>query len=435
MTVESLAFGGEGVARHEGLVVLVEGALPGERVLARLTRRSRNFARARAEAILSSSPSRIPPRCRHFPECGGCAYQHLEYPAQLEAKRRQIFDLLTRIGRFRDPAVSPPIASPRPFQYRCRMTYALPAGAGEAPGLHRRQDPASIVEVDSCLLPEEALQEAYGRLANGLRKLPAAHRPALVEVQAGEPGERPLVLLRGRGGPPGEILRLAAAWCGAGGPFGGVVWSGEAGDRRRGGGARHRTLAGNGWIRRRLGRFVFRVPAGAFFQANTELAARLFELTAARCGPQGEGILELYCGVGPLTLYLAGTGSRILAVEGNPAALEAAKANCRENDLAGVELKGGSVEKAIRELEASGRRFGAVVADPPRSGLARGTAPLLGRLAVGKILILSCDPATLARDLREIVEGGRWRLERVFPLDLFPQTAEIECLAELAPPA
>jgi 23S rRNA (uracil1939-C5)-methyltransferase len=433
LSVDSLAFGGEGVARHQGLVILVDGGVPGDRVRARLVHRSRKFARARILEILSPSPSRVAAPCPHFPECGGCSHQALDYPVQLEEKRRQVADLLRRIGRFEDPRVKATLALPEPFHYRSRMTYAIPTASGAGPGLHRRGLPGEILEVDACLLPEKDLQQAYLRLRADLGRLHPRHRPSHLEILGGERGERPVALLRGRGSPGAGILHLATLWTGEAGPLAGVAWSGEAGEEHRDSAARVRTLAGSGHVFRTLGPFRYRVPAGSFFQANTALATLMFEEVARRCSTVAGGILELYSGVGALSLFLAGAGRPLLALEGDRAAVAAALDNGRANHVEGIDFRVEKVGEALRRLEASPDRFGAVVADPPRSGLPPGAARLLGRLAREKILYLSCNPSTLARDLREIAEDGEWRLSEVIPADMFPQTAGIESLAELVP--
>ena len=433
LTVDSLAFGGEGVARHEGLVVLVDGGLPGDRVVARVVHRSRNFARARVETVLSPSPHRIPARCAHFPECGGCSYQHLDYSAQLAAKRGQVVDLLERIGRFSAPSVAPALGAARPFLYRNRMTYAFASREGSAPGLHRRGDPLGVVEVPGCLLPESTLQQAYLRLRDDLRSLPPGRRPSQIAIQAGESGEFPVGMLRGPGDPPADILRLAVAWTADAGPLRGVVWVGESGERQRDRGSVPRFLSGEGHVHRRLGAYRYRLPAGSFFQANTEVAATLFEEVARRCSIGSGDILELYSGVGALTLFLGGTGMRVLAVEGDATAVRAAEVNARENRVETVEFRTEGVQEAVSRLGASGRKFGTVVVDPPRSGLPPATAGILCKLALQRILYISCNPSTLARDLKAMAESGEWRLQEVVPVDLFPQTAEIECLAELLP--
>jgi 23S rRNA (uracil1939-C5)-methyltransferase len=228
-----------------------------------------------------------------------------------------------------------------------------------------------------------------------------------------------------------EVRNLAKVLIGSTGPLAGVVWKGEPGGARRDHQGRMQVLAGRSHVVQKLGPYRYRVPAGCFFQANVALAADLFKEVARRCRAGNEGVLELHSGVGSLTLFLGGMGHRVLAVEGDPSAVSAAKFNGRYNAVTGVEFRCEDVEQALHRLGDSGGRFGTVVTDPPRSGLPPGTARELGRLARHSILYVSCNPATLARDLREITAGKKWRLEEVLPFDLFPQTAEIECLAEL----
>jgi 23S rRNA (uracil1939-C5)-methyltransferase len=429
LRIDSLAFGGDGVARREGLVILVEGGLPGEIVDARIERRSRNFARARAERILSASSSRIAPACVHFSECGGCAYQSLEYEAQLVAKQRQVTDLMERIGGFGDPPVATIRPGPAAYSYRRRMTYALPIANG-GPGLHRRGSPEKILEVEGCLLPEEGLQRAYRRLLADFRSLRIASRPVQIELHTGD-RDRPVAVLRGRSEPAAEIVRLAAAWTAADGPLGGVVWHRSADPIRRGRQGKRTLLSGEGDLRTRLGPFAYRIPAGCFFQANVLQAEQLFRESARRCEAVSGDVLELYSGVGALSLFLGATGRLVLAVEGDACAVAAARENSGANGMGTIVFQAQPVEQAVKDLAASARRFGTVVVDPPRTGLPPGVARALGGLAREQILYLSCNPATLARDLKEITSGGEFRVRDVVPWDLFPQTAEIECLAEL----
>ena len=431
LTIESMAYGGAGVARHERLVVLVDGGVTGDRVAATLTHCARTFARARVLQILSPSPLRREPACRHFPRCGGCVYQNLAEADQREIKRRQVRDLLERVGRFPNPPVRPVLASPSPFHYRNRMRYAVPREQGAAPGLHGRWDPREVLEVSSCLLPRPDLQDTYRTLLDDLRPLAAGERPSQIEIQGGAEGTRPIAVLTGMGPPSPRILHLAARWCEPEGPLAGVVWMPAIAGRRRRLSGEVRLLAGEDRTIESLAAFRLAVPAGCFFQANPDLAAHLFEDVARRCRGVAGGILELYGGVGALSLFLAASGEPLRVVEGDPRSVRAARENARSNGLEGIRFQAEEVGRALRGLETKRRRYGVVVLDPPRSGLPQGSAARVARLATSKILYLSCDPATLARDLRGIAAGGEWRLEEIVPVDLFPQTAGIECLAEL----
>jgi len=433
LVIDSLAYGGAGVARYRGLVILVDGGVPGDRVMAQLTQRPRNFARARVVQILSPSPLRQTPLCTHFGECGGCVYQHVDYRAQLEAKRSQVVDLLERVGGFQNPPVGAAVGSALPLRYRNRMSYAVALRRGGGPGLRRRQNARSILEVPDCLLPREAIQEAYRRILDDVRRLCPRARPLRMEIQAGEEATRPVVLLRGRSRPPKELLHLASRWVAPGGPLAGVLWAhGPAARLRNGASTRVRLIAGQDQTREQMGPYRFRIPVGSFFQAHSVLAAHLFGEVARRCLGLTGGILELFSGVGALSLFLAAGGEPLVTVEADLRAVQAARENARSNGIAGIQFVATEVARVLWRFEREGRKFGAVVLDPPRTGLSPEVAARVTSLATGKILYLSCDPATLARDLRAMVSGRRWCLKEVIPVDLFPQAAGVECLAELS---
>ena len=429
LEISSLAYGGGGVSRVHGLVVLVDRAVPGERVLAEITHRSKRFARGKILRILSPSPERGEAPCRHFRECGGCTYQALDYALQLRTKREQVKDLLERIGRIPNPVVLPTLGSDHPLRYRQRMSYEVAAAPEVGIGLHRLAEPESVLEVPDCLLPVEELRVAYRRILEDLRPLPGPARPHRVELHAGWGARACVALLRGAGSPSPTVRRLAEGWVAREGILQGVTWISEEGP----GGIVEKgspiLLAGAGTVEEKLGEFLFRIPTGSFFQANPPLAAQVFEIMGAKCGP-GE-ILELYAGVGALTLFLTKRGRRVVAVEGREESWRAASENARSNGVQGVEFLLLDVGEALHRWIRQGRRFETVVLDPPRTGLPHGGARRLARLAISRILYLSCDPATLARDLRELLETGDWKLKEVLPVDLFPQTAAIECLAEL----
>ena len=431
LKIAALAYGGAGVARKEGFVVLVDRVLPGEEVQVEITQVSRRFARARLLAIGTPSPQRQDPPCPHDPLCGGCAYQALGYPLQLETKRAQVIELLQRIGKIDSPPVGAAIPSPIPFGYRRRMSYTLAAVEGVGGGLHQRADPSSVLEVSGCLLPEPNLQTAYVRLLPELRSLKLFERPRQMDLLSGSDSANPVALFRSDRWPTSEFRKLALEWVQRGGMVTGVLWLKQESARSRSARGKRLLLAGKGEVEETLEEFRVRIPAGSFFQANPPLAAKVFQGIARRCGAGRESILELYSGVGALTLFLAAYGRRVTAVEGNPDSVRAARDNLSLNGFHDVEWIQADVRDVMARWSREGTSFDIVVLDPPRTGLPREAAGQLSSLARKRILYLSCDPATLARDLREILGSGDWVLQEVVPVDFFPQTAGIESLAVL----
>ncbi|MCI0568221.1 MAG: class I SAM-dependent RNA methyltransferase [Acidobacteria bacterium] len=430
LEIGTLAYGGAGVARLDGFVVLVDRALPGERIQAEITHLSRRFARGRVLQIVSSSPHRQDPPCRHEPFCGGCAYQALPYPLQLESKRAQVRELLQRIGKVESPPVGAVLPAPASFGYRRRMSYTFSDEESVGPGLHRRADPAAVLEVPGCLLPEPHLQRTYERLLEDLRSLENSQSSRHLELQSGSCSPSPVALFRGGSLPSRELRRLADTWV-QGGILRGVLWMQQDSTRSRPEAGKSQLLAGVAYVEEVLAEFRLRIPAGTFFQANPPLAERIFQEIAGRCGEGQESILELYAGVGALTLFLARGGRRVTAVEGNPDSIRAARENARLNGFHAIEWIQADIRDSIARWARDGAAFDILALDPPRSGLPRDGARQLASVARRRILYLSCDPATLARDVRDFISDGSWRLKEVLPVDFFPHTAGIECLAVL----
>jgi 23S rRNA (uracil1939-C5)-methyltransferase len=356
----------------DGRVVFVPFTAPGDRVRVRVVDVRARFARARVEELLEAGPARALPVCPAFGSCGGCAWQHVDYAAQLEAKRSILLEALRRIGGIREPGPVRVVPSPSEYAYRGRARVRVEAGRV---GYLRRRSHA-LCPVTRCPVLVPPLEDR-------LREL-AAHPPA----QDGE-------------------WELA---CGAGGVRAAPLASEGA----------PRTLlevAG-----RRIG-----VSSGVFAQSNALLLDRLAALVWEAAG-SGAVAVELFAGAGFLTAGLAQRFERVVAVEGDPAAVDDLRANLAGAGPGRVEVRGESVELALGKL--AGLRPDALVLDPPRSGLPRGAAVGLAAVEAARIAYLACDPATLARDLAELCGRG-YRLRAVLGIDLFPQTPHLEALAAL----
>jgi 23S rRNA (uracil1939-C5)-methyltransferase len=372
LVIEALAAGGDGVGRTpDGRVVFVPFTAPGDRVRVRIERERRRHAHARLLALEAPGPARVAPECPVFGRCGGCAWQHVRYETQLEAKAQILRDALARLGGIAWPEPIPVLASPSPYHYRGRARVVVEAGRV---GYRERRSHA-VCATATCpvLVPE--LEAELARLAAD----PPAD-PGDLELAAGEDG-----------------VRVSAA----GSAAGGRLFVSAAGER--------------------IG-----FSAGVFLQANALLLGALAERVVAAAGGGAAG-LELHAGAGFFTLALARRFARLVAVESNPTAAADLRRNLADAGQGHVEVWARRAEAVLDD--AAALRPDAVVVDPPRTGLVPAVREALARLAP-RLVYLSCDPATLARDLRDLGARGL-RPTRLEAIDLFPQTAHVEALAVL----
>jgi 23S rRNA (uracil1939-C5)-methyltransferase len=438
LEIHDLAFGGRGVGRAGGLVVFVEGALPGESVRARVLRRRPGYAEAVALRILRGAPGRVRPRCGHYGVCGGCDLQHQEPGAQARAKGAQVLALLQRLGRIPDPPVRETVRAGDAWGYRFRMDFDWSPGEDGGPrlGLHRRGHPAEIEPIRHCdLLPDPGndilrfLEAEALRL--GLRPWERRRRRGLLRrvglQQARATGEILLTLETGRGDPP-ALAALARA---AARRFPRVVGIVRRAFDRQGEPAGDSILSGRDHLFEEVEGDRFLIPSGAFFQPHRESAAILRREVARAVGPRpADAILELYCGVGLFTLALARACEAVTAVEGARETAAAARDNAARAGVANVTVLGAEVTAALPGLVRAGP-WGAILVDPPRAGLPPRALATIAGSGIPRLVYVSCDPATLARDVGALAARGGYRLEEVVPLDMFPQTHHVECVARL----
>jgi 23S rRNA (uracil1939-C5)-methyltransferase len=402
LTLTALAYGGEALGRDtEGRVVFVPFALPGERVQVQLLEQRRRWARARLLQVLDPSPERTVARCRHYTACGGCHYQHMPYADQLQAKQSILREQLQRLGKVVDPPVEPCLPAASPWNARNQLQFHLdPAGRLGFIGHAQTEggDP-QVLPIQECHLPEPALSDLWPKLE--LEAIPGLER---VGLRAGREGEA-MLILHGEGPPQVELdldLPLSVVW----------LWPGGL-----------EVLAGSPHLTFEVLGREFRVSAPSFFQVQTVLAGELVRLVMEGLAvAPGELAYDLYAGVGLFSAFLAAAGARLAAVEESPWACEDFQHNLEAFD--GVELYEATVEEALAGVPGSPQ---AVVVDPPRAGLAPAVIDRLIELAPSRLVYVSCDPATLARDAARLQAGG-FRLERVVPIDLFPQTFHIEAV-------
>jgi 23S rRNA (uracil1939-C5)-methyltransferase len=404
--------GGDGLARVGGQAVFVPGAAPGDRVEVEVVERHKTYARARIVDLVAAGPERQDPPCPLFGRCGGCQWQHLKYEAQLRWKREIVQDAFRRIARM-DVHVARVVPSPSPWRYRHKT--AVPLGIGfYAHGSHE------VVPFDECLV-QHPLLDRIVRAVRGLGLPPydeRTHRGLLRHVVArcnlrGDQAVVALVVTDPRveaGSLMAQIPEIRGVVANINTQPGNVIL-----------GARSVVLAGDDAITEEVDGLKFRISAESFFQVNPAAAAALHRMAAEAAGG-GETALDLYAGVGSIALRLARAFERVVAVELSGAAAADARRNAQLNGIANAEFVRARVEDvAVPRAEA-------VVLDPPRKGAGAEVIAAVARTRPERIVYVSCDPATLARDARMLADAG-WAPRSVVPLDMFPQTAHVECVA------
>ena len=401
-SVTDMAHGGSALGRHEGKVIFVPYALPGEKVTAEVIEDKRRFARARLLEVHDPSPDRVVPPCPFFAKCGGCQWQHASYPAQLAFKRAIVRDQLVRLGKFPDPPVRDTIASPDPWHYRNHVQLAVDRQGrlGFRAATSRR-----IVPVDECLLLHPLLDEIFVALDLGSEAdLPPLRR---LSLRAGINTGDQMIVFETVGDEPPQLEVDLPVSC---------VLLLEDGTPVN--------LIGHNHIAERVDGQPFSISAGSFFQVNTPQTETLIRLVAEYLAPGGdETLLDAYCGVGTFALTLADEVAHVIGVESAPTAVEDFRTNAEGVD--NVAILPGAVEEVLPGLEMP---VDLAVVDPPRSGVHAEALAALVHLAPQRIVYVSCDPATLARDGRALAEAG-YDLTIVQPVDMFPQTYHIETVS------
>jgi len=436
LRIDSLAYGGAGVARLEGYVVFVRDAVPGDRVRAVVTKRKRAYAEARAVEVLEPSAERIPPVADH----PGAPWQVLPYERQLEVKAEQVADALHRIGRLEGFALEPIVPAVEQWRYRNKLEYSFGTGDDGALvcGFHAPGSWERIVAVDDCLLASERGNAAREAALAWCRAqgIPAYDRRTQEGVL------RNLVVREGR--RTGDLqVRLVTSpadldldgFAEAVGAAS-VMWTRAAGVGETTAGGESEVLHGTEAIDEELTlagtELRFRLSAEAFFQTNTEMAEVLYGTAVEFAALQGwERVYDLFCGIGTIGLALAPRAGEVWGLEIVEEAIADAIANARRNDLAAkTRFFAGDVRLALRELSERAGRPDVLVVDPPRAGLSAKIVRRIIETAPKRIVYVSCNPTTLAPNAAQLVEAG-WTLRRVRPVDMFPQTPHIECVALL----
>lgn len=400
ITLDKLTYGGDAMGRlPDARAVFVPFALPGEQVRIRLVEEKRGYARAELLEIIQPAPDRITARCPHFGICGGCHYQHLPYASQLEVKTAILRDQLTRIGQISNPPIQPIQPCPNPWNYRNHVQFHVhPDGrlGFQAPNSNR------IIPISECHLPQESLNELWPQLEfetdTGIERL---------SLRLGADEDIMLLLESRQPEIPGLDVQAGIS----------VVhqFDGES-----------VLLVGDDHIRMEIQSShtsqsrSFHVSSGSFFQVNTCMAGALVDHLLSNLPDNLDTLLDVFCGVGLFSAYLAPRVRRLIGIEASPSACEDYSLNLDEYD--NVELYEATAEQALPALQV---KPDFVLVDPPRAGLERDALEAILEMQPKTLAYISCDPATLARDARRLLNGG-YQLQHITPFDLFPHTFHIE---------
>jgi 23S rRNA (uracil1939-C5)-methyltransferase len=439
LEIESLAYGGNGVARLDGFVVFVRRGLPGDRVRARVTKVKRNHAEALATQIVEPGPQRVDAPCAHYPACGGCRFQDLAYEAQVAAKHDQVRDALQRIGGLADPPLEPIVPAEEIFHYRNKLEYSFTqTPSGPALGFHKAGRWDEVLEIERCWLTTDLGNAIRNTVRDWAR---AEHLEAYdQEHQTGY--LRHLVVREGRN--TGQVLVML------------VTAPGERFERdelvdtlRRFPEVRSihwavndtpaevtnlpsELLWGEEAIEERLLDLRFRIRPNAFLQTNTRMAERLYELAREAAAVQrDETVYDLYCGIGSIGLTLARDALTVWGVEVNEESVACAIENAELNGIANAAFFAGEVGRSLEELAERAGPPDVVVVDPPRAGLSGKAVRRIGRLEPKRLVYVSCNPTTLAGNVKEFARDWNLELQRVTPVDMFPHTPHVEAVALL----
>ena len=447
LTVEDMSNEGQGIGRIEGLAVFVDGAIIGDVVKAELIKLKKNYAFGRLTEILEPSAHRVEPSCKYAKECGGCSLQSMHYDRQLKLKKKMIEDKLIRIGGIDEPMVHETIGMENPWRYRNKAQF--PVGEG-AVGFYRAKS-HQVVNCNECLIQSEPAE----KLAQALREyMKTDHisaydentgkgliRHLIVKTAFGTGEVMAILVINGKGLPNGEklVYMMDDAINELGpNPDTGVQFSLESvilnvnkkktsevmGDECV-------TLAGKPTILEQAGRLSFEISPKSFYQVNPVQMVKLYDKALEYAGLTGEEtVLDLYCGVGTIGLYCASKAKKVIGIESLKSAVLDANRNAVINGIVNAEFICGRAEEELPKLLEEGVKADVVILDPPRSGCDPVLLEAVAEANPARIVYVSCDPATLARDIKILAEKG-YEFKEAQPVDMFAMTGHVEAVVLL----
>ncbi|MBQ9698281.1 MAG: 23S rRNA (uracil(1939)-C(5))-methyltransferase RlmD [Acidaminococcaceae bacterium] len=440
LEITGLGSSGEGVGRFKDIAVFVPGALPGETVKASADFVKKNFVNGRLLEIVKASPDRVAPVCPVYKECGGCQLQHLSYDAELKEKRKQVEAALERIGHLRDIKVMPTIGSASPLYYRNKMQFPVAGKKGKlqigcfALNTHR------VIDVGDCCIQKQKNNEIAAVVRQWMNQFRITaydedNRTGIVRHVMGRvgvhTGEVMVCLVTAQDNVPHlkDLARMLKA------AIPGVKSVVQNVNKRSTNvilGEKTKLIAGSPTIKDKIGPLKFNISAQSFFQVNSEQAEKLYNTALEFADLKGkETVVDLYCGTGTITLFMARKARQALGIEIVPSAIRDAKKNAMANHIDNADFLLGDAAVEMPKLAAEGLRPDVVILDPPRAGCEERVLAAIVTVKPARVVYVSCNPATLARDLAYLHEHG-FTINKVQPCDMFSRTHHVECVVQLS---
>jgi 23S rRNA (uracil1939-C5)-methyltransferase len=436
--IDSLAYGGNGVGRLDGYVLFVRRGLPGDVVRARVTKVRRSHAEALAVEVVEPGADRVEAPCDHYPACGGCRFQDLAYDVQLSQKAAQVRDALVRLGRLAEPPLEDAVPAESQFHYRNKLEYSF--APGPVLGFHRAGRWDEVLDIRECWLTTQLGND----VRDACRAWAREHRLEPYDQRAQTGFLRHLVVREGRNTgqalvvlvtAPGELQEESFVRTMTRFPEVKSVYWGVNDRPAEVTSVPSKLLWGEDAIEEELCGLRFRVRPNAFLQTNTAMAERLYELAVEYAGlGGGETVYDLYCGTGTIGLVMARRAMTVWGVEASEESVACAIENVELNGIGNAAFFAGEVGRSLEELRERSGPPDVVVVDPPRAGLSGKALRQVGRLEASRIVYVSCNPTTLAGNLKELTTEWGYSLLRARPVDMFPHTPHVETVALLARP-
>lgn len=434
--IDGLGHDGEGVGRIKGFTVFVPYGLPGDRLKIKILKVKKSYAYGKLMDIIQPSVHRVQPMCPSFFKCGGCQLQHLIYSEQLKLKKQKVIDNIQRIGKIENVVVHDVIGMKKPERYRNKAQFPVGIGSGSKDIVVGFYAPRShnIIEIESCYIQHEVNDDVIGRVKEWMRKYNITpydeltgkglvrHIFTRVGLKSGE--MMVVIITNGMKIPYKDVLIKMI--CGINDNIVSIVQNVNTKKTNVILGEQNIVLWGKDSIVDYIGDVKFRISPMSFYQVNPAQTEVLYNKALEYAGLTGnETVFDIYCGIGTISLFLAKKAKKVVGVEIVPQAIEDAKQNARLNHIENTEFYVGAAEEVVPELYAKGYKADVVVVDPPRKGCDEALLDTIIKMQVEKVVYVSCNPSTLARDLRYLEDGG-YRTMEIQPVDMFPHTAHVE---------